>query len=58
MNGMLYAFKTSRKCYNSAIFRIVSQLKFCGMDITDEEMLEKTYSIFHASAIAISVTWF
>ena len=34
--------------YNSTMFRIVSQLKFCEVDITDEEMLEKTYSIFHA----------
>ena len=39
--------------YNSAMFRIVSQLKFCGVDITDEEMLEKTYSTFHASNITL-----
>ena len=39
--------------YNSAIFRIVSQLKFCGIDITDEEMLVKTYSTFHASTITL-----
>ena len=39
--------------YNSTIFRIVSQLKFCGMDITDEEMLDKTYSIFHVSNITL-----
>ena len=35
------------------MFRIVSQLKFCGADITDEEMLEKTYSTFHASNITL-----
>ena len=35
------------------MFRIVSQLKFCGVDITDEEMLEKTYSTFHASNITL-----
>ena len=28
------------------MFRIVFRLKFCGMDITDEEMLEKTYSTY------------
>ena len=35
------------------MFRIVSQLKFCGVDITDEEMLKKTYSTFHASNITL-----
>ena len=39
--------------YNSAMFRIVSQLKFCGINITDEEILEKIYSIFHASNIIL-----
>jgi hypothetical protein len=39
--------------YNSALFRICSQLKFCGHDITDEDMLEKTYSTFHASNITL-----
>ncbi|KAK8322081.1 hypothetical protein V6Z12_A12G142100 [Gossypium hirsutum] len=33
--------------YNSNMFRITSQLKLCGENITDEEMLEKTYSTFH-----------
>jgi len=35
------------------MFKIVSKLKFCGEDITDEEMLEKTYSTFHASNITL-----
>jgi len=39
--------------YNSVMFRTVSQLKFCGVDITDEEILEKTCSIFHASNIIL-----
>ncbi|GKA30526.1 uncharacterized protein Tco_0716831 [Tanacetum coccineum] len=34
--------------YNSAMFRITSQLTLCGEKITDEEMLEKTFSTFHA----------
>ncbi|KAI3724042.1 hypothetical protein L2E82_35806 [Cichorium intybus] len=39
--------------YNSALFRICSQLKYCGHDVTDEDMLEKTYSTFHASNITL-----
>ena len=35
--------------YNSAIFKISSQLQLCGEKITDEDMLEKTYTTFHAS---------
>ncbi|XP_071933244.1 uncharacterized protein [Coffea arabica] len=35
--------------YNSTIFRIISQLSLCGEKITDEEMLEKTFSTFHVS---------
>jgi len=35
--------------YNSAMFRISSELKLCGEIITDNDMLEKTFSTFHAS---------
>ncbi|XP_042380127.1 uncharacterized protein LOC121972537 [Zingiber officinale] len=35
--------------YNSTMFRISSKLKLCGEKITDEDMLEKTYSTFHTS---------
>ncbi|XP_070667415.1 uncharacterized protein [Malus domestica] len=35
--------------YNSALFRITSQMKLCGDIITEEMLLEKTFSIFHAS---------
>lgn len=35
--------------YNSAMFKITSQLKLCGENISDNDMLEKTYSTFHAS---------
>ncbi|KAL6284411.1 hypothetical protein ACE6H2_015340 [Prunus campanulata] len=35
--------------YNSALFKIVSQLTLCGDRITDEDMLEKTFTTFHAS---------
>src|SRR5215470_5307788 len=39
--------------YNSAMFKITSQLKLCGGNITDEDMLEKTLSTFHASNIVL-----
>ena len=35
--------------YNSGLFKISFQLKLCGEKITYEDMLEKTYSTFHAS---------
>ncbi|XP_057478788.1 uncharacterized protein LOC130766108 [Actinidia eriantha] len=35
--------------YNSAVFRITSQLKLCEENITEEDMLEKTYFTFHAT---------
>jgi hypothetical protein len=39
--------------YNSAIFRITSELKLCGEKIIDEDMLEKIFSTFHASNLLI-----
>jgi hypothetical protein len=39
--------------YNSAIFRITSELKLCGEKITDEDMLEKIFSTFHASNLLL-----
>ncbi|KAL5578536.1 hypothetical protein UlMin_020235 [Ulmus minor] len=39
--------------YNSAMFRIISQLRFCEQTITDEDMLEKTYSTFRASNVTL-----
>ena len=35
--------------YNSALFKISSKLLLCGEKITDADMLEKTFSTFHAS---------
>ncbi|XP_070013695.1 uncharacterized protein [Nicotiana sylvestris] len=35
--------------YNSAMFRIISQLELFGDNITDHDMLEKTFTTFHAS---------
>ncbi|XP_027099100.2 uncharacterized protein [Coffea arabica] len=39
--------------YNSAMFRITSQLKLCGENVTDEDMLEKTFSTFHVSNVVL-----
>ncbi|XP_018514395.1 uncharacterized protein LOC103868266 [Brassica rapa] len=39
--------------YNSALFKIVSKLKLCGEDITDKNMLEKTFSTFHTSNVLL-----
>ncbi|CAM8976902.1 unnamed protein product [Rhodiola kirilowii] len=39
--------------YNSTMFSIVSYLKYCGITITDKEMIEKTLSTFHASGITL-----
>ncbi|XP_076889998.1 uncharacterized protein LOC143540932 [Bidens hawaiensis] len=37
--------------YTSALFRICLTLQFCGQTITEENMLEKTFSTFHISNI-------
>ncbi|XP_070681353.1 uncharacterized protein [Malus domestica] len=39
--------------YNSALFRITSQMKLCGDTITEEMLLEKTFSTFHASNMVL-----
>ncbi|XP_021858017.2 uncharacterized protein [Spinacia oleracea] len=52
----LQDFKSVRE-YNSAMFRITSQLKLCGEKITDAEMLEKTYSTFHANNIVLQTQY-
>ena len=35
--------------YNSALFKTSLQLKLCGENIIDEDMLEKTFTTFYAS---------
>ena len=39
--------------YNSALFDIVYRLELCGIKLTDAELLEKTFSAFHASNIVL-----
>ncbi|XP_068344206.1 uncharacterized protein [Pyrus communis] len=45
-------FKSVAK-YNSALFRITSQMKLYRDTITEEDMLEKTFSTFHASNVLL-----
>ncbi|XP_015057734.1 uncharacterized protein LOC107004028 [Solanum pennellii] len=39
--------------YKSSMFKIISQLKLCGENITDHDMLEKTFSTFPASSMLL-----
>ncbi|XP_012856983.1 PREDICTED: uncharacterized protein LOC105976250 [Erythranthe guttata] len=48
MHLQLQDFKSVNE-YNSAMFKIVSRLRLCGDDVTGQDMLEKTFTIFHAS---------
>ena len=47
MHLRLQEFKSVSE-YNSALFKITSQLKLCGEKVTEEDMLEKTFTTFHA----------
>ncbi|KAK4389859.1 hypothetical protein Sango_2322900 [Sesamum angolense] len=35
------------------MFRIISKLRLCGKDVTDEQMLEKIFSTFHVSNLVL-----
>ena len=37
------------EAYNTALHRIVGQLRFCGQRVTEYEMIEKTLETFHPS---------
>ena len=39
--------------YNSALFDIVTQLELCGVKVSDADMLERTFSTFHATNIVL-----
>ncbi|XP_021735672.1 uncharacterized protein LOC110702276 [Chenopodium quinoa] len=56
LNLRLQDFKSVSE-YNSAMFKITSQLKLCGENIIDAEMLEKTYSTFHANNIVLQIQY-
>ncbi|XP_073121075.1 uncharacterized protein [Henckelia pumila] len=48
----LQDFKSVRD-YNSALFKICSKLKLWGENISDQDLLEKTFSTFHASNVLL-----
>lgn len=52
LNLRLQDFR-SVAAYNSALFKITSTLKLCGENVTDEQMLEKTFTTFHASNVLL-----
>ena len=39
--------------YNLTLFKISSQLKLCGEKVTEENMLEKTFTTFHVSNVLL-----
>ncbi|KAH1073561.1 hypothetical protein J1N35_025889 [Gossypium stocksii] len=48
----LQDFKTVSE-YNSKLFKISSELKLCGENIIDNDLLEKTFSTFHATNVLL-----
>ncbi|XP_016740120.2 uncharacterized protein [Gossypium hirsutum] len=52
MHLRLQIFKTVSE-YNSELFKISSQLKLCRENITDKDLLEKTFSTFHATNVPL-----
>ncbi|XP_026428936.1 uncharacterized protein LOC113324868 [Papaver somniferum] len=52
LNLRLQDFR-SVAAYNSALFKITSTLKLCGENVIDEQMLEKTFTTFHASNVLL-----
>ncbi|KAK9124411.1 hypothetical protein Sjap_014013 [Stephania japonica] len=52
LNLRLQDFKTVSE-YNSTMFNITSRLRLCGENISDEAMMEKTFSTFHASNLLL-----
>ncbi|XP_013704673.1 uncharacterized protein LOC106408443 [Brassica napus] len=45
-------YKSVDEC-NSVLFKTVSMLRLCGEVVTEEELLEKTFSTFHSSNIIL-----
>ena len=52
MHLRLQDFKSVSE-YNSALFKMSSQLMLCGDNITEEDMLEKTFTTLHASNVLL-----
>ncbi len=52
LNLRLEDFKSVKE-YNSVLYNITSRLKLCGEDVTDNDMLEKTYQTFPPANILL-----
>ncbi|XP_019167850.1 PREDICTED: uncharacterized protein LOC109163556 [Ipomoea nil] len=52
LNLRFQDFKSVTK-YNSALYKVVSQLKLCMQEISDIELIEKTLSTFHANNLVL-----
>ena len=52
MHSRLQDFKIVSE-YNSRLFKISSQLKLCGEKVIEEDMVEKTFTTFHASNVLL-----
>ncbi|KAG2708079.1 hypothetical protein I3760_05G174700 [Carya illinoinensis] len=52
MHPRLQNFKSVSE-YNFVLFKISSLLKLCGEKVTDDDLLEKTYTTFHASNLLL-----
>ncbi|KAK8335518.1 hypothetical protein V6Z12_A09G059500 [Gossypium hirsutum] len=57
MHLWLQDFKTVSE-YNSELFKISSQLKLCGENITNKNLLEKTFSTFHATNVLLQQQYY
>ncbi|XP_060206240.1 uncharacterized protein LOC132633806 isoform X1 [Lycium barbarum] len=57
MHLRLQDFKTVTD-YNSAIHQVSYVLKLCGETITDEHLLEKTFTTFHASNVLLQQQYY
>ncbi|XP_048620054.1 uncharacterized protein LOC125590510 [Brassica napus] len=39
--------------YNSILFKIVSMMRLCGEEVTEKELLDKTFSTFHSTNVLL-----
>ncbi|XP_013673925.1 uncharacterized protein LOC106378323 [Brassica napus] len=39
--------------YNSVLFKIVSMMRLCGEEVTEKELLDKTFSTFHSTNVLL-----
>ena len=55
MTDKISDYKILNQCLTiySTLFDIVSRLELCDIKLTDAELLEKTFSTFHASNIVL-----